>query len=460
MRNGVIPALLLALVCLPANVLGEAPEVAFNMNLLGIWNERQLPGSFYFYADIWGYTDTASGKEYALIAVVGEGLSIVDIDANPPVEVALVPSLMPGRDAKDVKVYKHYAILIKGQEPAQVIDLSDPTQPDSVSIIHLGPLSSNGGAHNCFVLDQYLYIVGDNGNGGLTIYDLSDPAQPDKVGEYQPYYYHDFHARGDVGYAAAIFGGGIDILDISDKSQPSLISNINYNGSGAHNSWTTEDGRYLFVGDEIGSSGNWTRIFDVSDPLNVTQVSEYIVDSLATVHNCYVQGDYLYVAHYTEGVRVVNVANPANPVEVAYYDTYPAQGYGYGGVWSVYPYFDSGKIIASDRHTGLYVLEVDWASLGTDPPTDPFPDEFSLAQNYPNPFNSATTFRYVLPRSGWVELSIYDLAGRLVATSVDASQTAGHHRTVWDAGTAVSGIYFYVLRLGDQSRTRKLLLLK
>ena len=428
-------------------------KMSLNMTLIGNLNER---GS---YGDIWGYT-APDGREYALLCVRSEGLSIIDVSADPLVEVGFAPSLSPGRDAKDVKVFDHYAILIKEHEPAQVIDLSEPANPVTVSTIHIGPAGGNGGAHNALVDGHYLYTMGGRGTGGLTIYDLADPAAALKMGEFQERYYHDLAVHGDTAYAAAIGGQGIDILDLSDKTQPRLIANFNYAGSGAHNCWTTEDGDYLFVGDEIGSAGNWTRIFDVRDPFNVQQVGTYIVDSLAIVHNSYVLGNYLYVAHYTEGVRVVDISDPANAVEVAFYDTYPPQKYGYYGAWSVYPYFASGKIIASDLQTGLYVLAVDWASIDTVRSPPPLPVGYQLAQNYPNPFNPGTTFRFRIPSAGHVRLTVYDLLGRQVAVVVSGFAVAGEHAVEWQPQGLPSGIYLYRLKAGSFTETKKLVIFK
>ena len=432
-------------------------QLTSNMSLAGEWNGLDT------YGDIWGYT-APDGKEYALLCARNAGLSIIDISASPPLEVGFVPSLFPGNDAKDVKVYDHYAILIKQHEPAQVIDLSNPANPVTVSTIHIGPGEEGGGAHNAFVEGSYLYTMGDHGLGGLTIFDLTNPAAPLKVGEYQPYYYHDGYVRNDTGYFAAA-ENGVDILNLANKASPTFIANVNYDGSWAHNCWTTENGNHLIIGDENGTSGKWTRIFDISDLNNISMIAEYIVDSSAIVHNSYVRDNYLYVAHYTEGIRLVDITDPASPVEVAFYDTYPLQQYGFFGNWSLYPYFASGKIIASDMQTGLYVLDVDWTALGVELPSDPLPDDFSLAQNYPNPFNPVTTIHYQLPRGTDVSLVVLDLLGREVAGLVDSRQQAGRHQILW-TGTTVegqevpSGIYFARLVTPGYSKSIKMLLLK
>lgn len=334
-----------------STILSAVPQVvSANMDLVGVWNERGT------YGDCWGYVDSVTGTEYALICARNEGVSIVDIDQNPPVEVGFMPGLVAGNDTKDVKLYKHYAIVIAENESAQVYDIINPAAPLQVAVLPM----PGGGAHNCMVEGDYLYVIGDHNTGGLIIYDISNPALPDSVGSFTPFYYHDIDIRNDTICATGIYGDGIDLIDVSNKTSPSLVTRFNYAGSGAHNAEYSYDGNYVFIGDEIGSSGNWTRVFDVSNPASVTLVSEMIVDPAAAVHNCYVIHDTLLViGHYTEGVRLWNVADPVNPFEVGYYDTYLPAQYGYAGCWSVFPYFPSGRIIASDMQTGLYVLSSD-----------------------------------------------------------------------------------------------------
>ena len=191
-------------------IWGKPGPVSMNMHLLGTWNERED------YGDIWGYTDQTTGKEYALLCVRGEGLSVIDI-SDQPVEVGFVPSMQVGSDAKDVKVFDNYAVLIKETEPAQIVDLSDPEDPNVVSTIHFGLSVEDGGPHNCYINGQYLYVIGHDA-GGLEIYDLTNPESPQWVGDYITYYYHDIYVKDGIAYAAAIYGDGVDILDVSNPS--------------------------------------------------------------------------------------------------------------------------------------------------------------------------------------------------------------------------------------------------
>lgn len=93
------------------------------------------------------------------------------------------------------------------------------------------------------------------------------------------------------------------------------------------------------------------------------------------------------------------------------------------------------------------------------------PTKIRLNQNVPNPFNPSTTIDYWLPNNSRVELSVYDLLGKKVATLVDGYKSVGQNSAKWngkdDAGRSVSsGIYVYRMRAGKTVATRKMLLLR
>ena len=85
---------------------------------------------------------------------------------------------------------------------------------------------------------------------------------------------------------------------------------------------------------------------------------------------------------------------------------------------------------------------------------------FILDQNYPNPFNPTTVIRYQLPVSSTVELKVFNIAGREVASLVNGSQAAGEHSVTFDASGLSSDVYLYRLRAGNLSITRKMMLVK
>lgn len=85
---------------------------------------------------------------------------------------------------------------------------------------------------------------------------------------------------------------------------------------------------------------------------------------------------------------------------------------------------------------------------------------FNLDQNFPNPFNPTTTIIYSLPVTTHTTLKIFDILGNEIFTPVDGIKEAGTHRIEFDASNLTSGIYFYQLRAGIYSQTKKLILQK
>lgn len=88
------------------------------------------------------------------------------------------------------------------------------------------------------------------------------------------------------------------------------------------------------------------------------------------------------------------------------------------------------------------------------------PNAIELSQNYPNPFNPETRISYRLSQAQPVELSVYNALGQKVATLVNATRSAGSHTVNWDASNFSSGLYIYVLRAGELTQVRKMVLMK
>jgi hypothetical protein len=93
-------------------------------------------------------------------------------------------------------------------------------------------------------------------------------------------------------------------------------------------------------------------------------------------------------------------------------------------------------------------------------PTSNLPSHFSLDQNYPNPFNPTTAITYRTGNAGKVSLKVFSVIGTEVATLVDETQDAGEHKVGFHATNFPSGVYFYVLRAGGATETRRMVLLK
>jgi len=97
--------------------------------------------------------------------------------------------------------------------------------------------------------------------------------------------------------------------------------------------------------------------------------------------------------------------------------------------------------------------------------SDGLPRRFFLADNYPNPFNPDTRIEFDLPVTGPAYLEIINIIGQRVRTLVSGVREAGHHVAVWDGRNdhgeqVASGVYFYRLKAGDQTATKKMMLVK
>jgi len=99
-------------------------------------------------------------------------------------------------------------------------------------------------------------------------------------------------------------------------------------------------------------------------------------------------------------------------------------------------------------------------ATGVNDRTNSLPLTFALKQNYPNPFNPSTMIAFDLPSAGHVQLRVFDLLGREVASLLDEQRNAGRYHVEWNASQFSSGVYFYQIQAGSFTATKKLILLK
>jgi len=88
------------------------------------------------------------------------------------------------------------------------------------------------------------------------------------------------------------------------------------------------------------------------------------------------------------------------------------------------------------------------------------PVTYELAQNYPNPFNPVTTISYAIPNAERVEITVYDIRGRIVQKLLDTYKEPGRYTVKFDGKQLSSGLYIYRLKSGDYITQRKMLLVK
>lgn len=415
------------------------------------------------YSAIWGY-QAPDGREYAILGCPG-GTSFIDVTDSANIhEVDFLTGLNSAW--REMKTYSHYAYIVSEATDSrlQIVDLQ--YLPDSVSLVKTWGYTGYTKTHSISQSGHYLYLNGGNSNsvGGITILDVIDPVNPVKLGQWTSLYVHDCRVVNDTIYAANISDGKVSIINSTNKSALSTVVTFdNLPNSGPHNTALSTDRKRLYVTDEIGSAPYVLKLWNIENKSNPTYISSWQPAGITTsiVHNIESYGDYAVIAHYTAGIRIVDISDPNAITEVAWYDTYPSNnGTTYNGCWGVYM-FPSGKIIASDRQTGLYVIKTNFPLTGiSNTVTNTIPDNFKLSQNYPNPFNPTTNLEFGISNLEFVSLKIFDLQGKEVATLVNSELKPGTYKYEFDGSGLSSGIYFYKLTSGSFSETKQMILLK
>ena len=337
--------------------------------------------------DCWGYT-SPSGREYAIFGH-SNGTSFVEI-TSPGAPVVVATMAGPNSLWRDIKTYDDRAYAVsEGGQGIQVFDLSDIDNGNVVFIdsVTLGP---GGTASHNVAIDEtsgYLYRCG-GGSSGIRIYDLSTPL-PSFVGEWSDRYVHDAqvhtytsgpHAGKQIAFCFSGFSGGfsqtgLSIIDVTNKANPQHIGQTTWPGASySHQGWLSADGTKLFVDDEQDEppAPTTTYVIDVANLNDPQYLGSFTNGSTAVGHNLYVKGNQCFEANYTSGLRVFDVTSPLAAVETNWYDTYPSNdGASYNGLWSCYPYFDSGVVIGSDMQSGLFVWWVGTPPITFTPKTVP-----------------------------------------------------------------------------------------
>jgi choice-of-anchor B domain-containing protein len=344
--------------------------------------------------DVWGWTDPASGREYAIVGAM-DGTAFVDVsDAHNPRYLGWLPKTSGSQSNtwRDMKVYRNHVYIVAdgaGDHGMQVFDLAelrDVTEPGTFDeTAHYDEIAS---AHNIIINEEtgFAYAVGASGGGetcggGYHMIDLRDPVAPAFAGCFAHANTGRRNTGGSHDAQCVVYHGpdedyqgreiciganetALSIADVTEKTAPVAIATASYpNIAYAHQGWLTEDHQYFYSNDELDEVGGLvdqtrTLVWDLTDLDDPTLVREYYSDTKVTDHNLYVAGTKMYMSNNRAGLRVIDVSDPENPVEIGFFDTTPwsEDAAGFDGTWSVYPYFESGVILLSSRREGLFLV--------------------------------------------------------------------------------------------------------
>jgi len=442
-------------------------QVSQNMTLLANKNDHPPSGGS-LYSALWGYR-APNNREYAILGC-RNGTAFYDVTDSLNIhEVDFIPGL--NNNWREMKTYSHYAYIVSELTGSGLLIVDLQYLPDSVHVVGTFLYTGYNHTHSIQQDGPYLYLNGGNVStglsdpGGVTIIDVTNPEVPVKRGSWGTYYVHDCRVRNDTMYACNIYDppGTISVINVANKNSLSTITSwVNNPNPFPHNCALMPGRTYILTTDETSTPNGKLKVWNISNLSNVTLVATWMPPGITTsiVHNVEIYGNFALIAHYSAGVRVVNVSNPASPTEVAYYDTYSANNSNnYNGCWGVYM-LPSGKVIASDRQTGLWVFRPTIAINGIEDPNT-IPSGFELKQNYPNPFNPSTTIGYSIPKSSFVKIKVFDAIGRQIALITDEYKQAGNYKISFDAGQLSSGVYFYNITTDNGfNLTKKMTLVK
>jgi probable HAF family extracellular repeat protein len=133
-------------------------------------------------------------------------------------------------------------------------------------------------------------------------------------------------------------------------------------------------------------------------------------------------------------------------------------------LYSVWDISSDGQILVGSGRNGItgqdegYLLSLSGSTFVDGSQT--ISGSFALNQNYPNPFNPSTSIKYSVGSGQFVQLKVYDVLGKEIATLVNEEKAAGSYKVNFNASQLSSGIYFYKLQAGSFVETKKMTLLR
>lgn len=342
-------------------------ETSFNMELVS-----QLPLST--------STDVSAAGDLVFVARESAGVSIVDIsDPASPVLLttwrhATAPQVT--RDVRPLAGYLYVSNEAGGPDGLFILDLRVPASPTLANALGFRRGFPEN-VHNLWAANDHLYLSGLGPNGGNVIVRVADPEMPERLASLQVGV-HDNTVAGTTLFIAGGFDG-LYLFDVADPANPLELSHYTSTTPDtayyAHNAWPIDD-RHVLLGEETqippdGFGHGSLRVIDFADREHPVPVARWYSenardDPLITVHNIYVVGVFAYVSHYQDGVPILDVSDPREPVEVGWYDTYPEPPQSlFEGCWGVFPFQWNERILASDRTHGLFVLRFNGARKAT-----------------------------------------------------------------------------------------------
>ena len=399
--------------------------------------------------DVWGYTSPVTQHRFAVShcrADAGEQYHVVVFNVTSTVELLTTVAFAPTSRWSDYKTYGHHLYGVTEQHldpPLLILDLEridegivttfTPTQFETETVRT---------THNVAIHEErgVLYRCGEV--VGMVAYDLTEnPLEPRYLGKGPPPQCHDLqvvtHPSGrDIAYVAtwdAVTTPPFAVVDVTDPTNMVLLSEATYpNPRVAHQVWVDAEQHYAYFNDEEYADELVSAIiiFDISDLHNARYVKRISNGELSNTHNLMIRNHILFQANYLSGLRVYDITQRLEPVEVAHYDTHTRRDLAWEGMWGVYP-FDEAHAVTSGL-CGVYSFRLHTSACVMEDGTR----YRSLSPPYETPMTMQDLF-----------IVFYHILGRSTNARVDACADSDD-----SGGVQMNDLFnlFYVL-LGRQS---------
>lgn len=299
--------------------------------------------------------------------VVGpRGLDLIDVrDPASPLHLGAIAGAF-GDGFNDVRVVHGGGRTVAFAAPLNndvtaVIDVTTPTAPVALASIasysHSVQVVNVGGRTRLYLADY---------SDSVPVYDVTDPTRPERIGT--PAVpgpeagIHDLTVDGTMLYVNDTTAGMV-ALDVSAGLDQPAVERGRIVTTYSHASWAATVGgrRIVLHGDEgmTPEGGAFLRILDgePASPTFMHELARYRTRREVGIHNMQVVGTKAYISYYQDGIRVVELADPLHPREVAHYNTWneaTAVGGGFEGAIGVR--FEGGLIYVADDTLGLVIL--------------------------------------------------------------------------------------------------------
>ena len=245
-----------------------------------------------------------------------------------------------------------------------VFDIGDPGAPVLVRSV---PAQLTN-VHTVFVSGTHLYAAAQEPAGAVLVFDVRDALQPVLISKFQAEGF-SAPAEGDGPHDMLVFeerlyvnfwGAGYVVASMERPDEPAELGRYRYQRSTSHATAVARYGDRLIAFEGSEDWGAHLRVLDVTDPSDIRHLGEWRLREHVSIHNMVLVGTRLYLSHYHDGVRVLDVSVPETPRQVAYFNTFrpasPVQGISFydGAIGIRVP--GDGYVYTVDSSRGLLIL--------------------------------------------------------------------------------------------------------